>query len=896
MLAPLDLLLGCPTSDITIYYYDAVNLCDKPYHQWLPGTWQDLTVTCVTTTEQQCPVTEVRFKLPTNHLTSGWALPTVTTAAAQIRLATDNYTVDESGGSVTVTVQRLGNCQGEVSVDYLTQDSTATLGLDYQLATGHLTWADGDCSDKYFTVPIKEDTLVEANETLLLSLFNVIGHATLVTPDKATLTIRDNEGGGNSHVNGTTPCYATPTCQVCCTACQPSTSTGVDTSESAKTLILTIRVGQSAAVDLSEGKGKLVLREIPDEIIVSLDTWQPTETGAGKIAVTAKQVGETRLVIGDSEAPLHTTTIYITVIPDENISSGDFGIRALETTLKVGESLKLTVSGGIGQLTINQMPDNTIALLHDWAPLAATGTVQFTLEGVKVGTTQMVILDERGQKVTVTIKVIPDPADDSDGTGSDNNGNGNGTDGTTANGTTAKCPVQNALGLDVQGLTFDTASCFIGRVTLDERALASQPNHVMFTHTEAQTLQVSATVLVDSKDVGKVAEILLVGVYSTLTDEWRYTRDEHTWNFWDSRLSSLPVAQPVDKLPETLTVPIFTGDLSGAPGEFTVFIGYRLTDGTIIFNGKDPLHFYVGNASSFDFRQDSQKARDNNDIHAATFFEPFIYSHDREVGNNLTFAYSDTISVSTLIRVDSRHVGRTADILMVAVHKGSLGQLEYTRDEHGWQVWDKRLVSLNPVQHYHQLPATLEIPVVMNELLAKSGEFIIYVGYRLDDNIIVFNGLDPLHLTVANGLGLDSLGLPVKTTTRFISWIAQNQQVGNPFEITGTESVTLATIMLVDPQHVGQTADILMVAVRRLSDEQTSYQREGVIWGQWDERLVSLHSAVSGVVLEPVMDNLEIFNGSLYDYVGDYTVYVGYRLADGTIIYNGGEVLKLHYY
>lgn len=906
--APLDLLLGCPESDITLYYYAATDLCDKPYRHWLPtvpgnnngGTWQDLAVTCTTTTEQQCPVTKVNFKWPTNHLISGWALETAT--AAHIRFAQESYTVTENGGSVTIAVQRLDNCRGEVGVDYLTQDGTATLEQDYRLVTGHLTWADGDCADKYFTVPILEDTVAEAVETVKLSLFNVSGHATIVTPDKATVMISDNDGGMATGA----ACYATPTCQVCCNDCQPETTTGTDTSVSVKTLVLTLHVGQNATVTLSDGLGKLLLRELPDENIVSLDTWQPTDTGAGKITVTAKQVGETRLVIGDSEALLHITTLYITVLPDTSTTpTGDFGIRALETTLTVGESLQMSVTGGQGELTLTQLPDNTIVLLHDWQPLASNGAAQFHLDGVKVGTTSMVIVDDRGQKVTVTIKVIPNETTDDNGNNgsndqsgdnsSDNTNNGQGTG--SGNGTgSSLCPEANAVGLDIQGNSLTSATCFNGRVTVDEQALASLPRHVMLTRDAARTVEVTATILVDPQDVGKVADILLVGVYTTLTSEWRYTRDERDWTQWDDRVSSLPVAQAVDKLPASLTVPIFKGDLSTTPGEFTVFIGYRLANGSIIFNGQVPIHFYVGNASSFDLRNDSEKTRDSNENWSSAYFEPLIYNHKHQAGNNLMFAYTDTLTVSTLVRVDSRHVGQAADILMVAVHKSSLGQLEYTLTSEGWQVWDRQLSSLKPFQQYHQLPETLEIPVPLNELLVKSGEFIIYVGYRVKNTIIVFNGVEPLHLTVANGLGVDAHGQPLSTLARFISWVAQEQRLGNPFTATGPVPVTVATIILVDPAHVGQTAAVLMVAVRRHEDIPTSYQRVGTVWAVWDEHLDSLQEALPGEVLEPVVNNIEIFTGSLGDYVGDYTVYVGYRLSDGSVFYNGGETLNLRYY
>jgi len=97
-----------------------------------------------------------------------------------------NSTVEvaETASTVTLTVRRVGGTNGELTVNYATTDGTATDGSDYIGATGTLTWADGDSSDKTFTVTITDDSLSEGNETFTISL---------ETLDSATVTIVDNE-------------------------------------------------------------------------------------------------------------------------------------------------------------------------------------------------------------------------------------------------------------------------------------------------------------------------------------------------------------------------------------------------------------------------------------------------------------------------------------------------------------------------------------------------------------------------------------------------------------------------------------------------------------------------------------------------------------------------------
>ena len=101
-------------------------------------------------------------------------------------------TVDETAGTATFTVDRvLGNI-GAVSVDYSVLGGTATAGADFTPVSGTLLFADQQTTAT-FTVPILDDTLVEGDETVQLSLANPQGGAALGNPRNVTLTILDNE-------------------------------------------------------------------------------------------------------------------------------------------------------------------------------------------------------------------------------------------------------------------------------------------------------------------------------------------------------------------------------------------------------------------------------------------------------------------------------------------------------------------------------------------------------------------------------------------------------------------------------------------------------------------------------------------------------------------------------
>ncbi|HEX2162478.1 MAG TPA: Calx-beta domain-containing protein [Thermoanaerobaculia bacterium] len=111
-----------------------------------------------------------------------------------LRFSGGNFNVDE-GGTVTVTVQRVGGDDGAVSVSYATSNGSAG-GADYQSRSGTLSWADNDDSPKTFQVPTVEDNQVESDETVNVLLSSPGGGAGLGAPAGATITIRDDDVAG----------------------------------------------------------------------------------------------------------------------------------------------------------------------------------------------------------------------------------------------------------------------------------------------------------------------------------------------------------------------------------------------------------------------------------------------------------------------------------------------------------------------------------------------------------------------------------------------------------------------------------------------------------------------------------------------------------------------------
>jgi len=121
-----------------------------------------------------------------------------------ISLSSANYSVNESTGFVTITVNRTGDLSVPVSADYATDDTgssnvcgalnsgMASSRCDFGLTLGTLKFAASE-AQKTFIIPITQDSYTEGNEMFTVNLSNLTGAgAALATPSSAIVTISDS--------------------------------------------------------------------------------------------------------------------------------------------------------------------------------------------------------------------------------------------------------------------------------------------------------------------------------------------------------------------------------------------------------------------------------------------------------------------------------------------------------------------------------------------------------------------------------------------------------------------------------------------------------------------------------------------------------------------------------
>ena len=148
--------------------------------------------------------------------------------------------------------------------------------------------------------------------------------------------------------------------------------------------------------------------------------------------------------------------------------------------------------------------------------------------------------------------------------------------------------------------------------------------------------------------------------------------------------------------------------------------------------------------------------------------------------------------------------------------------------------------------------------------------------------------------TPENGAAIDAQGHLVLTTAYFTHSVTTgNGQSGNGLQLAPTEVVTIASLINVDREHVGQAADLLIVASYIPAGEETPfwYMREGVNWQPWDGNVAQIAPAQTKNSLED-METVDIYQGNFQGIPGEFTVYVGYRLSTGMIVFNMNEPIQ----
>ena len=188
-----------PAADVTVavtVLEDADIAVDETTLTFTADNWNTPQTVTVTATHDDDAV--VDDPVPLTHVVSGGDYEGVTVASVEVSITEDDTpaltiadaNATESDEEITFTVQLNVASSLAVTVDWATDDGTATQGADYGETTGTLTF-DALETEQTVTVSLLDDALDEADETFTVALSNP-SNATLDDAE-ATGTITDND-------------------------------------------------------------------------------------------------------------------------------------------------------------------------------------------------------------------------------------------------------------------------------------------------------------------------------------------------------------------------------------------------------------------------------------------------------------------------------------------------------------------------------------------------------------------------------------------------------------------------------------------------------------------------------------------------------------------------------
>lgn len=150
--------------------------------------------------------------------------------------------------------------------------------------------------------------------------------------------------------------------------------------------------------------------------------------------------------------------------------------------------------------------------------------------------------------------------------------------------------------------------------------------------------------------------------------------------------------------------------------------------------------------------------------------------------------------------------------------------------------------------------------------------------------------LPPDPVVPTNGIGLDTTYHPITTTANFTGLVTKSlEEPTHLARITQSDDVFITNTITVDPQHIGQKADILIVAIYVTNSFMGIYMRNDAVWEEWhDWDIAQLTAAQANITLTNTIE-IPIFFGNFAQMVGNYDVYVGYRLKSNADLFYSSE-------
>ena len=139
----------------------------------------------------------------------------------------------------------------------------------------------------------------------------------------------------------------------------------------------------------------------------------------------------------------------------------------------------------------------------------------------------------------------------------------------------------NAILLNTEGETSENDTCFVASITSEQGVLQNGS-----TITGQDTMIITHQVTANSNDLNQIVDWIILVAFqaqNSLQPQF-FVRNANNWQIWDGQGSHLPATESAQQLLDGYTINIFRGQLQGMLGMFSVYSGYRLENGSIVYN------------------------------------------------------------------------------------------------------------------------------------------------------------------------------------------------------------------------------------------------------------------------------------------------------------------------
>ncbi len=173
--------------------------------------------------------------------------------------------------------------------------------------------------------------------------------------------------------------------------------------------------------------------------------------------------------------------------------------------------------------------------------------------------------------------------------------------------------------------------------------------------------------------------------------------------------------------------------------------------------------------------------------------------------------------------------------------------------------------------------------------LTQSARFWVQVsnptGYENSVSALVQVGDTSEPTPVTNGAGLTPDFTELSTQSHFQPSLVTLPDEQAASTVSEQDNVRFEFTIQVDPEHVGQAATVVIVGQYQGSDLAGLFAFDQTQWLPWDGTFDGLGQLQSVEQLPSVL-TVSLFEGQLLGLTGDFTFFLGYRRADGSLFYS----------